>query len=435
MPKNNQDKIEKEIQKIETDLPVDTSQFKEMTPEELALVLGTTIKLDNTNKVLTFLCQLSAYTEDASFNASYNAPSSTGKSYIPLEISAYFPDKDVIVLAYSSPTAFFHDVGKFNKERKGYEIDLSDKVIVFLDQPHTDLLARLRPLLSHDKKELHLKITDKNQKAGLRTKNVFIKGYPAVIFCTAGLQIDEQESTRFILLSPEMSQEKIRAAIHQRVLKETDLPAFRAQLDGNPERQALKRRVIAIKQAGVRDVRITNSTLIEELYLSTRQILKSRHQRDIGRVIAITKTLALLNVFFRQRDGDVAIATDEDIARAITLWESIAESQEHNIAPYIFSIYRDVIAPAYEEKNTGLFETERRGLNRKEILKKYHQLNDTLLSETKLRQDILPPLETAGLITSEKDDKDGRVWLYTPATAKNENNSEPEGGVSDSIVV
>ena len=56
------------------------------------------------------------------------------------------------------------------------------------------------------RREAQVKITDKSQKHGLRTKNVTIRGYPSVIFCSAGLKIDEQEATRFLLLSPETNQ-------------------------------------------------------------------------------------------------------------------------------------------------------------------------------------------------------------------------------------
>ena len=132
------------------------TDFKPIAVKELVDVLGITIKKDEANKVVTFLCQLSAYTENAQFNVSYNAPSSTGKSYIPTEIASLFPKEDVMELAYCSPTAFFHDVGKYDKEFNGYKIDLSRKILIFLDQPHNDLLARLRPLLSHDRKEINL---------------------------------------------------------------------------------------------------------------------------------------------------------------------------------------------------------------------------------------------------------------------------------------
>jgi len=190
--------------------PVDTSQLKPLTSQELISILGLTIKKDEENKLITFLCELSAYTEGSQFNISFNAPSSTGKSYIPTEIARLFPEEDVIEIGYCSPTAFFHDVGEYIKDKGGYLVDLSRKILIFLDQPHTQLLERLRPLLSHDKKEIRLKITDKTQKFGLKTKTVLLRGYPSVIFCTAGLKIDEQEATRFLLLSPETNQEKKR---------------------------------------------------------------------------------------------------------------------------------------------------------------------------------------------------------------------------------
>ena len=201
-----------------------------LSSEELITILGRTIKQDDENKITTFLCMLSAYTENAQFNVSFNAPSSTGKSYIPMEIAKLFPEEDVLEIGYCTPTAFFHDYGTWDKEKKQYTVDLSRKIIVFLDQPHTKLLERLRPLLSHDKKFMKTKITDKSQKHGLRTKTVCIKGFPAVVFCSAGMKVDEQESTRFFLLSPDTNQEKLRAAIRERIKKETNKWAYHARL-------------------------------------------------------------------------------------------------------------------------------------------------------------------------------------------------------------
>ncbi|MCX7661474.1 MAG: hypothetical protein N2Z79_02175, partial [Candidatus Omnitrophica bacterium] len=200
-------KLEKEIEDEEL-IQKNREHLREIFPylskEKLLEVLGLTIKQDDTNKLITFLCCLSAYTENNQFNLSFNAPSSTGKSYIPIEVSSLFPKEDVIKVGYCSPTAFFHDKGQFIKELEGYYVDLERKILIFLDQPHTLLLEHLRPLLSHDEKEIRIKITDKSQKYGLKTKNAVIKGYPSVIFCSAGLKIDEQEATRFLLLSPEI---------------------------------------------------------------------------------------------------------------------------------------------------------------------------------------------------------------------------------------
>src|SRR3989344_1654991 len=107
---------------------------------------------------------LSAYVGDTQFNISYNAPSSTGKSYIPLQLSKLFPREDLLKLGGCSPKAFFHEQGKFNKEKNERLIDLSSKILIFLDMTHNQLLTGLRPLFSHDQKEISFKIADPHEK-------------------------------------------------------------------------------------------------------------------------------------------------------------------------------------------------------------------------------------------------------------------------------
>ncbi len=415
---------------------VDTSRFEPMATDRLVQTLGLTIKRDEENKLIAFLGELSAYTESSQLNISFNAPSSTGKSYIPTEIAQLFPEKDVIEVGYCSPTAFFHDVGKYEKAKQGYTVDLARKILIFLDQPHTLLLQHLRPLLSHDKKEIHLKITDKSQKAGIKTKNIFLKGFPAVIFCTAGLKIDEQESTRFILLSPETDTEKIRQAIFEKIKKETDGKSYRASLDENPERRHLKERIRAIRQAHIEDVRIGNPKKIEELFFSKNKNLKPRHQRDIGRIISLIKAIALLNLWFREKDGSTIIASEADIESAFTIWNMISESQEFNLPPYIYQLYREVIVPAWEEKNISIAEGEKKlGLSRREVTQKHLQVHGRVLADWLLRQQIIPMLENAGLIQQEPDPDDKRKILIYPTspltTSSGQNNSESGGVVAD----
>ena len=419
---------------------VDTSQLKPLTSQELISILGLTIKKDEENKLITFLCELSAFTEGSQFNISFNAPSSTGKSYIPTEIARLFPEEDVIEIGYCSPTAFFHDIGEYIKEKGGYLVDLSRKILIFLDQPHTQLLERLRPLLSHDKKEIRLKITDKTQKFGLKTKTVLLRGYPSVIFCTAGLKIDEQEATRFLLLSPETNQEKIREAIHEKIKKEADNDSYKAWLSQNPERELLKDRILAVKQADIQEIKIGSPEKIEERFFSKNKMLKPRHSRDIGRLLAIIKSFALLNLWFREKgqDGSTVIASDSDIDEAFKIWEIISESQELNLPPYIFNLYREVILSAWNDKNSNRSEgfqeiTGELGISRQEISQKHYQVYGRFIADWQLRQQIIPMLETAGLVTQEADPSDKRKMLIYPTTQLNisevKNNSELEGGV------
>jgi hypothetical protein len=306
-------------------------------------------------------------------------------------------------------------VGEYDKEKKGYLVDLSRKILIFLDQPHTQLLERLRPLLSHDKKEIVLKITDKSQKFGLKTKNVLLRGFPSVIFCSAGLKIDEQEGTRFLLLSPETTQEKIREAIYEKIKKETNNTAYKEMLDSNPERKLLKDRILAIKQEDIKEIRIGAPEKIKERFLSNAKMLKPRHPRDIGRLISIIKSSALLNLWFRERNGSTIIANEEDINEAFNIWDTISESQELNLPPFIFNLYKEVILPIWEEKihaqNLGTV-----GITRQEIVQKNYRTNGRLMPDWQLRLHIIPMLENAGLIKQEADPNDKRKILIYPIT-------------------
>jgi len=443
-PLVKEEEVKKEFRKLckEVNTKRSTKEFQPLLATDLAQILGLTIKKDEENKIVTFLCELSAYTESAQFNISYNAPSSTGKSYIPTEIARLFPEEDVLEIGYCSPTAFFHDVGEQDEEKKGWIIvDLSRKILIFLDQPHTQLLERLRPLLSHDKKEISIKITDKSQKQGLRTKNVILRGYPSVIFCTAGLRIDEQEATRFLLLSPEVNQEKIRQGILESIKKEADADSYREWLEENPERNLLKERIRAIKLEGIKEIKIAGYQKVIERFLSENKVLKPRHQRDIKRLISLIKTFALINLWWREKNGTTITANDEDIEQAFKIWDAISVSQELNLPPYIYNLYQDVILKAWSDKNSNRGEgfeeiTGTLGLSRQELLQKHFEVYGRMLDTHQLRQQILPMLETAGLIVQETDPNDRRKMLIYPATlstkSSDQKNSESGGGVSTS---
>lgn len=436
-----EEKLEEKFLEIEKTISekIDVSQFKPISTEELNEILGLTIKKDEENKIVTCLCELSAYTENAQFNISYNAPSSTGKSYIPTEIARLFPEEDVLEIGYCSPTAFFHDIGKQDEKIKGHIIvDLSRKILIFLDQPHTQLLERLRPLLSHDKKEISIKITDKNQKQGLRTKNVILRGFPSVIFCTAGLRIDEQEATRFLLLSPEINQEKIRDGILESIKKEADVDNYRNWLDEDPKRKLFKERMRAIKLEGIKEIKIANHQKVIDRFFNENKILKPRHQRDIKRLTSLIKSFALLNLWWRDKNNTTITANEDDIEQAFKIWDAISISQGLNLPPYIYNLYQEVILKAWNDKNGNRGDsfaeaTEIAGLSRQELLQKHFEVYGRMLDTAQLRQQILPMLETAGLIVQEADPNDKRKMLIYPTALSIKSPDQKNNGNRDGI--
>lgn len=428
----------------EEELPADPEVTKELGIEELAKVLELTIKRDDTNKVIQFLGMLLAYTKDSQINISNRGPSSSGKSYIPIELATlYFPPEDVLMVAYSSPTAFFHDQGEWDEKEKAIKINLERKILIFLDQPHDALLQRLRPLLSHDQKELLIKITDKREKRGMRTKNVKLIGFPSVLFCTGSFQrIDEQEQTRSIILSPETSIEKMRESIFLKALRKGNSIAYQQLICSNKERESLRKRVRLIRDAEIKHIIIKQPAEIAQKFIEKFPRLKPRHARDLERVISLAQAFALLNFWHRERDPEGNIyVSEKDVENAFKIYDQVAQCQELGIAPYLYQLYREVVEPIFEQRYSecegGVNPI---GITRQDIIKRHFEVYGRPLPDWLLRREILPALESAGLVFQELDPNNKRRKLVYPActlqtstdasknTEKQEQNREHGGG-------
>jgi hypothetical protein len=391
---------------------IDISIFQPLGIEELDKILSLTIKKDKPVKIITFLSVLTAYTENEQINICLNSPSSTGKSYIAKEIIDLFPPEDVKKFSYATPTAFFH-TREFDEEEGVFVENFERKILVFWDQPNTELLKKLRPLLSKDEKELILKITDKSEKRGLRTKTVKLIGFPVVIYCTANPLMDEQELSRFLVLSPESDEEKIKSAFEEKLKKLSSPADYQKELEENPERQLLKLRIRAIRQQKIKQVKIPPDVLnyLRERYLTLKNKLQNIDLRDIEKATGIIKAYALLNFSFRERlpDGSLLL-TKKDVDVGIELWKEVVESRNYNLTPYAYKFYKEVFEPAYEENGAPLIFTD--------LDKKHIENYGVPLQEHVWRRQLRPVLIGAGLIEEMQDKNDKRRKLYIPIVKK-----------------
>ncbi len=379
--------------------------------EELADVLGSTIRHDRSNKLILLCGGVLTFTDQDQNNFIMSGESSGGKSYTALEIASYFPHNILRIMATASPTAFFHEHGTWDKENHVLRVDLRQKLLIFLDQPHYTLMERLRPLLSHDRRELLYKITDKSKRGSLRTKSVVLEGYPTVFFCAAKLSLDEQEKTRTFILSPETDQEKLRESVLLRIKRDSDREAFSDWVNLHPRRRWLKSRIEAIQKAGIDQVIIQDQDLVYERFMKSHRHLAPRHQRDVSRIVSLIKAHALLNFWHRQRVREKTIqATNEDIEAGFSLYSEIAESNELGLSPQLYEIYTSVIKPLLDPE---------RALRKDEVASAYLERYGRPLPWRRLDREILPSLEAATLIRLEPDPNDRRRMVVYPPHAGN----------------
>jgi hypothetical protein len=399
-----------EKQNSEPKPQIDTSQFKEITLTDIGNVLSLTIKDDDSNKKIVFLGMLSAYTKQSQINISLNAPSSTGKTYIVKEVAGLFPKIDKIEIHAATPTSFFYEVDYFDKARNARFKDVRRKILIFYELPDPTLQIKLRPLLSHDNEEIFHKQTNKNKGRNV-TETTIVKGYAAFLFCSANMKLDEQEATRSMLLSPQVTAAKLSQSIHLRAMRGSNEQKFYDWLETNPERIELKNRIIAIRDEHVDDIIINEPESIEERFLELAGALQPRHQRDIDHLFELIRTVALLNVWFRRQKNGTVVASQSDINQAFELFNEFFESQGLNLPPAVHSFYKKYIVPAYIKLRDKYkisvsylsdFDNQRIGLTLQDLTTYYLNAESTSLNGETLRKDILPQLENAGLIIWDK---------------------------------
>jgi hypothetical protein len=386
---------------------------REVSWDTISNVLSTSIKKDENPKLISFCGMLLDQTNDDQLNIGFQAESSVGKSYIPLDIATYFPDNEVVKIASSSPTAFYH-TGVWDNERKGFIVDLRHKILIFLDMQHFLLLEKLRPFLSHDEKELNYKITDKSQKYGLKTKDVFIQGPASVFFCTAKSNPDEQEKTRMILLSPSTDEDKLLESLELLTLKKSNPAEYQKRIMQDPRRVWLSKRIMCVRQGGIRDIMIPdNGRAVFEKFKREHSHLVPRHQRDYPRMFSFIKAHALLNCFNREKvSDDIILANETDIEAGIRLYKGIEQSNEMGLSPYLLKIYDDVFMPILDPHE---------GVSREDILKQFYKARHKPLSPEVLRLEILPQFEAVGLIYQEEGER--RKMLVYPTVSHTYNRS------------
>lgn len=391
--------------------PIDVTGLPEMSIDELASVLNTTIKYDYANKCITFLAMLTAYTESDQLNIFITGPASSGKTYLMQEVAAYFPEEDKELIAQASPTAFKHRQPVIDPDTGKKYVDLERKLVLFQDVPGFQLQETLRPLMSHDKKEIVYLTTDRGKSSDLLTKESTIRGFAVFITCSANSRMDEQESTRAIVLSPEVSKDKIKAGVKMASIKNSNPEEFAKLLASNADRRNLMERVRYIKNLHINSVIVPSEDEVrKEFDAIAGGNSMPRHQRDIAHFYSLIKAIAMLNAHLRLDENQNVIANSNDVKAAVQLWSTIYKAVELGVAPYIRDFYYNYIIPAYNERDVATYE---RGVPRANIKKKYYELTGDHINDDKLRKDILPALKEASIIEEVKAD-DKKTLLVTP---------------------
>jgi len=415
--------------------------------------LDTRVKKDKPVKLSVLFTGLSSFLHDP-INLFLKGESGSGKTYNVTETLKYFPEGSIWFLGGMSRKSLVHSHGvllnkngeeldldyrptkpnkkdfdseeSFNKAVQNYQeqvrdrreemrdsytlVDLSRKILVFLESPDFETFQTLRPILSHDKEEIQYQFVDKTGKGQLQTRKVVLKGWPATIFLTTDVKYVEELATRSFTATPENSELKIleanvltnmKASLPWQYKEQTQAFMIISQLIRRLQEQALESKV---------DVAIPFLSLYE---MFPHEI--SRDMRDFQHFTQFLKTVTLLHYFQRPymklKDCRLLIASLEDVRKALSVYKEIFETTRTGTEKRILDFYHKIV----KTKDSWYL---------KELTGEYNKTAKKKLSEDSIRVMLLR-LDQIGYVNSQRDDEDKRKNLYVPLMKGEEKGENP----------
>ncbi|MDH3313841.1 MAG: hypothetical protein OEM28_11965 [Nitrosopumilus sp.] len=427
---------------------------------------------------------LSAYTNEP-INVGVLAPSSEGKTYATVEVSEIFPENDVISVGRLSPTSLIHEYGEkidsdgepiapklqriddqiIEAESAGdkktarqlknirlnvmidssHLVDLTHKIILFLDNPKPETYEMLKPILSHDKKEIQYRTTKSD--GSLTVKKSIIRGWPAVIVCSAKNEakneVWEEIATRFFIISPNTNISKYHEA-NKLTSQKIGKPSWASGLYCHPEdKQYCKYYIDRFKDSltllckdGNNPVFNPFSDRLADLFPHNQGVSMRHFKRVLSfcNIETLINANSLMKLEFTKYNGEkenTIITSIGVIKNAINIIGKIS-----TVPPEKIKFYEQVFLPALEEKGyvqTNIEESQHKlirhskddiTLSSAECAEVYIRKFTKPITNKQVLENYLKPLVDEGLLESIPNPENKSQKLYSKTSELSIHNLE-----------
>jgi hypothetical protein len=447
-----------------------------------------------------FYHMLSAYTNNP-LNLAINSPSGEGKNYVLRKVAENFPKEDVIFFAGMTDKALFHrqgtlvvknDAGEYEPiedrleqigseiEDKEYElkcnthkndqkallksqiktledekkdllkdakklIELSHKILIFLDTPGFRLFDALMSLLSHDNYEVEYEYADATN-TGIKTRSNVLRGWPVMIFAQAldfsHYQRYPEIKRRFNITNPKMDKDKYKAAIDL-IGKKFSYPnyMYESLVVSRSEKEKVRQIIRGLKENILNvcnAIEPGNNNVIvpfEEVIINALKSDKAHDMTIAYRLFSYLSLLSIINlekrpiILLRKKGDPIAqvmpFATYDDLKEAMFLME-----YANGVRPYILEWYEKVFLKTFGEKaepDSKLFKKDdlrtedRIALTTQELVEATKEIQGKTLTVKKILQTYLEPLMNEGYIDKQESNINHRNNIYYPLVLEPEN--------------
>jgi len=447
---NKDEKEEKRLERIK----------KFGTPlKQIENYLNTTIRKDPIIVKQLIRTYLSAYTNNP-INIALLAPSSDGKTYATVEVSKIFPKGDVILVGRLSPTALIHQNGflideegnnidgileeietriitakkeskKEDEEEAKQEknnliksarkcVDLKNKILLFLDNPNPATYEMLKPIMSHDSKEITY-ITTKGD-GSLNVKKSIIRNHPVFIFCSAKNEekneVWEEIKTRVFMSSPNSDIEKYEEA-NKLTAQKLSTPSWAKKIWQNEEDEKWSRFFVEeIKERLNKLCKDDNNPIINpfnEIITEKFPHTQGVSMRHFTRLMSFINLETLLNseynpeLYFKTKDDQIIksiFTTLNDIDDACQVLKNIS-----TIPPEKIKFMNKIFYPLIIE----VIDSDK-GLTSTQLADKYTEVFKKQITIKQVTENYLKPLVDSGVLSAIENPTNLSQNLYQPAS-------------------
>ena len=396
---------------------------------------------------------LSTYTDNP-INIALLAPSSDGKTYATVEVSKIFPKEDIILVGRMSPTALIHQNGflidedgnnidekleditqriidakidkdkvlenEIKKERDELIktarrcVDLTNKILLFLDNPQPQTYEMLKPIMSHDSKEIQYMTTKGD--GSLNVSKSVIRGWPVFIFCSAKNEeqneVWEEIKTRVFMTSPNSDIEKYKEANQLTALKFSRPTWAKSLYTNDIDKEWSKYCINEFKTKLTELCKDGNNPIINPFNAAIADKFPHTQgvsMRHLTRLMSFINLETLLNseynpgLLIKTKDDKFVrsiFTTINDIDNACKVLKNIS-----TISPEKIKFYDKIFTPCLN----GVLDAS---LTSSQLAEKYTQVFKKPVTVKQITENYLKPLVDSGILATKPNPVNASSYLY-----------------------
>ena len=349
----------------------------------LAEIHRTTSSHDDHVVNVAFHAALSAYNKP--LNLALKAESGSGKSYSTTQTVLLMPKEDVLYIASQSPKVINHKNGvpktldgeiltddkapvepseeacadhtEFLAEKKRYkeamkewkkkldnciyEVDLRNKIVVFLESINTETFKMLKSTMSHDNEENgwvdHKYVDDKGKVHTTR-----LIGAPCLIFNSLDNEYISEFATRCLTATPSTTKDKINSAM--------EISNRKSSFPWEYSVENFNRRLIQEYIRKIRDILQKGKISVVNPFTDVYKVFsieQTRSMRDFNKYLELMAPYAMFKLFQRPviivAGRRYLVPTVQDALDAKAAFDAIIQTTQTGTEQRIISFYYEVV--------------------------------------------------------------------------------------------